>query len=109
MQVLVQTPHNRSSFKWYAERPEYVTFKDCPQDAAGIVEWNRRMRFLAQWYQEQFADGLYSTAELRELTRETGITHLVTDRLGPMEPAPTYQNATYRVYDLRAIDQSAPL
>ncbi len=101
--VLVQTPNGRYTFKWHAERPEYVSFKDCPQDDAGIVEWNRRLLFLKKWYQRQFGDGRYSSEELRELARETGITHIVTDRLGPMEPAPTYRNATYRVYDLRAL------
>lgn len=101
--VLVQTPNGRYTFKWYAERPEYVSFKDCPQDDAGIVEWNRRLLFLKKWYQQQFADGRYSSAELFQLARDTGITHIVTDRLGPMEPDPTYQNATYRVYDLRAL------
>ena len=104
---LVQTPHDRSSFKWYAERPEYVTFKDCPQDTPGIVEWNRRLRFLSQWYQQHFADGSYSTAELNALSQATGITHLVTDRLGPIEQVPVYQNTTFRVYDLR--DGSAAL
>lgn len=99
--ILVQTPHDRSSFKWYAERPEYVTFKDCPQDTPGIVEWNRRLRFLSQWYQQHFSDGSYSAEELHELSQTTGITHLVTDRLGPIEQSPVYQNTTFRVYDLR--------
>lgn len=101
--AVVQTPHDRSTFKWYTERSEYVTFKDCPQDPAGIVEWNRRMRWLGKWYQEEFDDGGYSSDELRELRRETGITHLVTDRLGPMEPDPIYQQGRFRVYDLQAL------
>lgn len=38
------TPRIASSFKWRTGRPEVVTFKDIPQDAPGIVEWNRRLR-----------------------------------------------------------------
>ncbi len=100
--ALVQTPQQSDSFKWFAQRAEYVTFKDCPQDVTGIVEWNRRLRFLSRWYQDHFADGVYSVAEMTEFTRATGITHVLTNRLGPFEQAPVYQNGTYRVYDLRS-------
>ncbi|MDZ4782003.1 MAG: DUF6798 domain-containing protein [Planctomycetia bacterium] len=34
------TPRQNQSFKWYAERPEVVTWKDVPQDARSIVRWN---------------------------------------------------------------------
>jgi hypothetical protein len=101
--ALVQTPHQQGTFKWYAGRAEYVNFKDSPQDAAGIVEWNRRLRRLTAWYQQQH-DGGYSRDELRALRNETGITHIVTDRLGPFEIPPVYQNATFRVYDLTRLD-----
>lgn len=41
--AMVWTPNNSWAFKWYAQRAEYVSRKDCPQDAAGIIEWNERM------------------------------------------------------------------
>ncbi|MCA9072991.1 MAG: hypothetical protein KDA84_28905 [Planctomycetaceae bacterium] len=41
--TIVWTPKNSWAFKWYAQRGEYVSRKDCPQDAAGIIEWNERM------------------------------------------------------------------
>ncbi len=99
--ILVQTPHGRFTFKWYAQRPEYVCYKDCPQDATGIAEWNRRLSFLSKWYQQQFTDGRYSAGEMQQLSGETGITHLLTDRLGPIDLEPVYRNSTYRLYDLR--------
>ncbi|MBI1349244.1 hypothetical protein GC163_23490 [bacterium] len=105
--ILVQTPHDRYTFKWYAARPEYVTFKDCPQDAPGIVEWNRRMLFLAKWYQQNFTDKFYSTAEMQEFHEQTGITHVVTDRLGPFEMPPVMESGPYRVYDLRSLAPAA--
>ena len=102
--ALVQSPTNGWAFKWFARRAEYVAFKDCPQDAAGIVEWNRRLNFLQKWYEEKYADELYSAEELKELRRETGLTHLLTDRLGPLELEPVYRNATFQVYDLTTLD-----
>lgn len=105
--VLVHTPHYSWTFKWYAERPEYVTFKDCPQDAAGIVEWNRRLLLLTKRTTTFLEDGLYTRAELKSLREETGITHIVTDKLGPMELPPVYHNATFQVYDLRVLDAAA--
>lgn len=99
---LFYTPHGRFTFKWYAARAEYVNYKDCPQDVVGIVEWNRRMQFLKQWFQTHYADQRYTAEELAALAQETGITHLLTDRLGPIDLLPLYQNGTYRVYDLRA-------
>lgn len=105
-EILVQTPHDRYTFKWYAERPEYVTFKDCPQDAPGIVEWNRRMLFLAKWYQTHFDDQLYSASEMQDLHQQSGITHVVTGSLGPFEMSPVMEIGPYRVYDLRSRSDS---
>ena len=102
--ALVQAPHNGWAFKWFAHRAEYVAFKDCPQDAAGIVEWNRRLVFLKKWYEDQYVDQFYSAEELRSLRRATGITHLLTDRLGPLELEPVYRNETFQVYDLSSLD-----
>lgn len=100
---LVLTPKESRSFKWYAERPEYVAFKDCPQDAAGIVEWNRRLRFLKQWGEEHWNGESYSASATRSLHETTGITHLVTRRWGPFVAPVIYQNATYRVYRINEL------
>ena len=102
--ALVQSPTNGWAFKWFARRAEYVAFKDCPQDAAGIVEWNRRLNFLQKWFEEKYDDEFYSADELRQFRRVTGLTHLLTDRLGPLDLEPIYRNGTFQVYDLRALD-----
>ncbi|WP_010586343.1 DUF6798 domain-containing protein [Schlesneria paludicola] len=103
--AVLQSPTNGWAFKWFARRAEYVAFKDCPQDAAGIVEWNRRLNFLQKWYEQNYADQLYSASELRGLREQTGMTHLLTDRLGPLEIEPIYRNGTFQVYDLTTLDQ----
>ena len=50
------------------------------------------------------ADQLYSAEELRGLRQQTGLTHLLTDRLGPLELEPIYRNQTFQVYDLQSLD-----
>jgi hypothetical protein len=86
--------------KWYAQRAEYVNFKDCPQDAAGIVEWYRRMKALSKWSAASYTDARFSAAETADLRQRTGITHLVCGRLGPFDLEPVYANRTFRVYQL---------
>ncbi|QDT97009.1 hypothetical protein V144x_24800 [Gimesia aquarii] len=98
--ALFLTPTHQSDFKWYAQRPEYVTIKDCPQDAAGLIEWNRRLKYLRKWGQNYYNNGFDENA-IRVLNNETKITHLLVKRLGPFTTLkPIYQNQTYKVYEL---------
>jgi hypothetical protein len=104
---LFLAPRNAQTFKWYADRAEYVSLKDCPQNLTGIVEWNRRLNAVEKWFSTHYKDGRYTAAELAVYSQETGVTHLLTDRLGPIELSPIYQNGTYRVYDLRSAPVSS--
>jgi len=36
------TPMRQQTFKWYGHRAEVVSRKDIPQDAPGVIEWQRR-------------------------------------------------------------------
>ena len=100
--VLVMTPSRNFGFKWYAERPEFVSYKDCPQDALGIVEWNRRLWFMQNWASDNYDDKKYSREEINLLAAE-GITHVVAKRLGPMENVePIYRNNSYRIFEVPA-------
>jgi hypothetical protein len=36
---LCLTPRYQQTFKWYAQRPEVVCWKDSPQDAKGLLQW----------------------------------------------------------------------
>ena len=94
------TPKESRSFKWFAERPEYVAFKDCPQDAAGIVEWNTRLQFLKQWGESNWNGKSYSVDVMKGLHETTGITHLVSSRWGPFDAPVVYKNGTYRIYQI---------
>ena len=101
MESICVTPRESLDFKWYAERPEFVNYKDCPQDAVGIVEWNRRLWLLQHWRQQSLiGDDAYSRDELAEFRRLTGASYLVTRRIEPILVEPTYRNSTYRIYQL---------
>jgi hypothetical protein len=84
--------------KWFAHRPEYVNFKDCPQDAAGVVEWWRRRQGLVAWSRAAKADGSISTADLDRLHELTGIDYLIVSRYGPIEPDPIHEQGPFRIY-----------
>jgi hypothetical protein len=94
----VFTPRESFAFKWFAERAEYVCIKDCPQDAAGILEWNQRLWRIHDWSRESFQDGRFDDADLERLRSITGASYILTRRLGPFESTPVFRNDTWRVY-----------
>ena len=101
---LVMSPRESFGMKWYAERAEYVCFKDCPQDGPGIVEWNARLGRLFAWAQSSYDNEQFDDEDLRRLNRQTGITHILTRRLGPFESDPVFRNQTWRVYEVPTTD-----
>ncbi len=96
-----RTPHSGIAFKWYAQRPQFLAGKDCPQDAAGIVEWNERSNWFGTWAAEQYADERYSEYEIREVSRAMEIDYFVCWHLGPVEMEPLHQVGDFRIYDVR--------
>ena len=99
--ALVYAANEDWAIKWYAQRAEYVNFKDCPQDAAGIVEWHDRRVQVARWVRDNYADRRFSPEELHALHRQTRITHLIVSRFGPIDLLPVYENRSFRIYDIR--------
>ena len=83
--------------KWHARREEYANYKDCPQDPASLAEWRRRRGVLFRWSKAALADGAISAEELRSLGEETGITHLLSDRFGPLDVEPLFRAGRFRV------------
>ena len=101
--ALFVTPPGAHAFGWHARRAEFVQFKDCPQDPAGILEWDRRLPIQRDWAREHYLDDArpgYDAADLAELRRRTGATHLLTGSLGPMRTAPVLRAGRWRVYEL---------
>lgn len=101
------TPRYNQTFKWHTGRAEVATWKDLPQDAAGIVEWEARLSKLRLPREERFTHFGQETLawlgaeRLRNLGNEYQATYLVTVSSDRLDLPATYRNATYAVYKLR--------
>ncbi|MEN9556059.1 MAG: hypothetical protein RLZZ232_2345 [Planctomycetota bacterium] len=99
-EALILTPREAFGFKWYAERAEYVCYKDCPQDAAGILEWDRRLWYLHHWTLRSSSDGAYDESDLQQLRRDTGCDYVLTRTLGPFDRAPLWSVGEWQIYQV---------
>ena len=97
-EALIATANEDWGIKWFADRPEYVNFKDCPQDAAGVVEWWRRRQSLVTWSRSSKGDGSISADDLWKLHESTGIDYLIVSRYGPFDVEPVYRHGPFKVY-----------
>ena len=95
---LIFSPRESFGLKWYAERAEYVCFKDCPQDAGGILEWNRRLWKIHDWSETAYDDSVFDNHDLATLHDLTGVTHILTNRLGPFESSPLFTSGQWQIY-----------
>jgi hypothetical protein len=97
--ALVLTPSRCQTFKWYAERPELVNWKDMPQDAVSLTEWQDRLQAVA-------ATGLFDRtritdeSRLDELALKYGVELIVTPRRQvPLSLFPlVFRNDAFEVY-----------
>jgi hypothetical protein len=102
--VVVMTPKDAWAFKWFTGRAEFVFGKDCPQDAKGVADWNKRLLFLRNWGERHFnSESGYTRRVCLELAQNEfqTMTHIITRRLGPMDLPVLYRNATFTVYEFR--------
>lgn len=95
--ALFLTPRYSFAFKWYANRAEYATWKDCPQDATSLVEWKRRLDEIRDWRKTWFERGFSGTA-LANLRERTGVDYVVDWRVYPYRTQPVYANAFFAVF-----------
>ena len=102
------TPREQQTFKWYAGRPEIVNWKDVPQDARGLIEWNRRFGEIYPSTREHHRYDLaaFTDAELVALAQKYSADYIVIDRtranrrlgLPRLYPSPREENASFEVY-----------
>ena len=77
------TPRQSQTFKWYARRTEVVTWKDIPQDAAGLAAWWNRIEevFMTGSPQPEFRWRENATdmepAQLKELAKKYGAAYII--------------------------------
>ncbi|MDX1944552.1 MAG: DUF6798 domain-containing protein [Pirellulaceae bacterium] len=76
------TPRQQQTFKWHAQRAEVATWKDIPQDARGIVAWERARSevYPASLAHRRHDLGAFTDAELVALAHKYGATYLLLDQ-----------------------------
>jgi hypothetical protein len=90
------TPKDNVGFKWYAQRAEYFTWKDCPQDAAGVLEWARRHNRVLRWVPRP-ASGRISEAAAAAILQDTDVSYVLAVGAAPQAGEPVYTNASFSV------------
>lgn len=63
--------------RWYAQRPEFVSNKDMPQDTASLMRWNDRQWVIFRWKVKAEQDSRITPSELHDLAASTGIEYAV--------------------------------
>lgn len=106
------TPRHQQTFKWYSSRAEVVNWKDVPQDAASLLEWNRRFDHVYPRLVGAIGIGgmrvPISYAKLREYRQQYGVRLMVVDNritgkrlpLVKIYPIAGQSNQTYSIYEL---------
>ncbi|MCA8988777.1 MAG: hypothetical protein KDA78_14100 [Planctomycetaceae bacterium] len=94
------TPRRGWAFKWFAQRAEYVNFKDCPQESAGILEWNERLRVQSDWFNGSREDELIDSTDLQLLRKLTGAEFLLTWNSLEISSEPEHVNGSFALYRL---------
>lgn len=101
--AIVLTPRTNWAFRWFAERTDYVSYKDCPQDAPSIIEWKKRFYDMRRWRKRAMKDKLISQKELAALRSSTGVSYILEsyktkEKLGKVDAKIVFKNEYYRVY-----------
>jgi hypothetical protein len=102
------TPRGQQTFKWYAGRAEVVSWKDVPQDAAGLIEWKKR---LAEVHPRDRAHhecdlAAFSDVQLVALAKKYNAAYIVIDRarsrrrigLRKVYPIAAEENGSFDIY-----------
>ncbi len=94
------TPRFQQTFKWYAKRSEVVCWKDSPQDAKGLIEWEKRLLDIFRAGPEGYGKP-WSDEELKEFRQRYQCEYVLVDRRIQRSP-PTlpllFSNEHYAVF-----------
>jgi len=99
--ALFVTPKYAHTFKWYADRGEVGTWKEMPQDAESILEWNARLDKMHLWGPfGAIPLAERSVADLRIIGNEYGADFLLTRSSPPLALPLLYRNDSFALYRL---------
>jgi hypothetical protein len=98
--ALFLTPRFQQTFKWYAHRAEIACWKDSPQDALGLIEWEKRLLEIFPKSAEGYGIPM-SDDHLREMRRRYRMDYVILDRRIQKKPPLLpllHSNDTYAVF-----------
>jgi hypothetical protein len=102
------TPQAQQTFKWHAERAEVLSIKDIPQDALGVLEWQRRRREIFTPTVNLYGLAALPDEEITNLANKYGASYVVLEtgryprspHLLRVYPPPGTWNETFAVYKI---------
>ncbi len=101
---LVLTPLDHQTFRWYSNRSELVNWKDVPQDARGLVQWQKRRDQSAQLHEAlELNDRDAALRSLEDIALEYPVEYFITRfpvDLRQGGHVPLYYNRSYAIYQL---------
>ncbi|MCY2974692.1 MAG: hypothetical protein NTW52_08510 [Planctomycetota bacterium] len=107
--ALFLTPRFQQTFKWNAARAEVVCWKDSPQDALGLIEWESRM--LAVFPSDENGYGMpWSDSLLSKLQKEYDFDYVLIDRRIQKTPPVMefiHSNSTYALFRTIKLDSAS--
>lgn len=102
-------PKMTRTFTWHSERGTVVTWKDVPQDAAGLIEWQSRIERLyvrpnphkkgAYLWNDSLV--LQSPERIKQSAKRYSARYLLTNARTPINLPRVYQNRYYTVYEIQ--------
>ncbi|MCL2304286.1 MAG: hypothetical protein FWC43_02970 [Planctomycetaceae bacterium] len=102
------TPGDSKNFKWNTRRSEVATWKDIPQDAAGIVKWYSTMEQLYTYrpksgpvrrdYSLQLLFSRYTPERLEKLQEKYGYDYILCGKYPALDLPVVYANQGYEGY-----------
>jgi hypothetical protein len=99
--ALFLTPRFQQTFKWYAHRAELACWKDSPQDALGLIEWEKRLLEIFPKSSDGYGIPM-SDEHLREMRRRYKMDYVILDRRIQKQPPLLpllHSNDTYAVFE----------
>jgi hypothetical protein len=91
------TPADQQTFKWYAQRPEVVCWKDMPQDAESLLEWWQRVQQLTL-VERSYPNGIaaYSDEQILDLAKKYKVDYfLISQKNWESRPHSLLTNVVY--------------
>ncbi len=114
------TPGDNATFKWYTARPEVATWKEIPQDAAGIVRWYETVEELFAYrpqdgpvrrdYSLQVLLNRYPPGPFQKLREKYEFDYVLCGKYPALQLPILYENMSYVIYDAKGErDQPDPI